>query len=54
MGTGVWLSDRKGATIVEYALLLFLVLVIAASVFRVLGKNTREATDKAAAQFHYH
>ena len=54
MGKGAWLADRKGATIVEYAILLFMVLVTAAAVFRILGKNTREATDKAAAQFHYH
>lgn len=43
--------DRRGTTMVEYAMLLFLVLVIAAAVFRVVGKDTRQAGDMTAAQF---
>lgn len=36
---------------VEYALLLFLVLVIGAVVYRQVGKNVRSAGDMTAAQF---
>ena len=39
---------------VEYSLLLFLVLVIAAGTFMTLGKNVREATDKSVEPFHNH
>ena len=43
--------DHRGATMVEYAILLFLVLVIAAVVFRVLGKDVRKSGDMTSAQF---
>lgn len=43
--------DRRGATIVEYAILLVLVLITAAAVFRVLGKDVRKSGDMATAQF---
>jgi Flp pilus assembly pilin Flp len=35
--------DRRGATIVEYALLLFLVLVSAAAVWHQFGPRGRDA-----------
>lgn len=41
----------KGASMVEYALLLFLVLVVAYVAFQKLGKSTRLATDKADMAF---
>ncbi len=43
--------DRRGATMVEYAILLFLVLVTASVVYKNVGKKTREAGDKTTAQF---
>jgi Flp pilus assembly pilin Flp len=43
--------DRRGATMVEYAILLFLVLVTASAVYKTVGKKTREAGDKTTAQF---
>ena len=45
------LSDTRGATMVEYAILLFLVLVVAATVYRQVGKNVRMAGDKTTAAF---
>jgi len=36
---------------VEYALLLFLILVVAFLAFRTLGKSTRTAADKATMSF---
>lgn len=46
------LRDTRGATMVEYAVLLFLVLVVAAGVYRQVGKNVRMSGDKAAAAFN--
>lgn len=46
------LRDTRGATMVEYAVLLFLVLVVAAAVYRQVGKNVRMSGDKAAAAFN--
>jgi Flp pilus assembly pilin Flp len=43
--------DRRGATMVEYAILLFLILVTASAVYKNVGKKTREAGDKTTAQF---
>ena len=43
--------DKRGATMVEYAILLFLVLVVAAAVYRQVGKNVRKSGDMTAAQF---
>jgi Flp pilus assembly pilin Flp len=37
---------------VEYALLLFMVLVVAAAVYRQVGKNVRMSGDKTAAAFN--
>ncbi len=45
------LRDQRGATMVEYALLLFLVLVIASVVYREVGKKVRQAGDMTAQQF---
>lgn len=41
----------RGATMVEYSLLLFLILVVAFLSFQTLGKSTRLATDKATTAF---
>ena len=43
------LRDTRGATMVEYAILLFLILVVAAAVYRQVGKNVRMSGDKTAA-----
>jgi Flp pilus assembly pilin Flp len=45
------LSDQRGATIVEYGLMLALILVIAFAGYRLLGKQTRQAGDKATIAF---
>lgn len=45
------LADRRGATMVEYALLLFLILVVASATYRTLGKRVRMAGDMTQAQF---
>jgi Flp pilus assembly pilin Flp len=43
--------DQHGATMVEYAILLFLVLVVAAAVYRSVGKKVRQSGDMTAQQF---
>ncbi len=43
--------DQRGATMVEYAILLFLVLVVAAAVYRSVGKKVRQSGDMTAQQF---
>jgi Flp pilus assembly pilin Flp len=43
--------DQRGATMVEYSILLFLVLCVGAAVFTTLGKKVREAGDMSAQQF---
>lgn len=45
------LRGTRGASLVEYALLLFLILVVAFLAFQTLGKSTRLATDKATMTF---
>jgi Flp pilus assembly pilin Flp len=40
-------NDTKGATMVEYALMLFLILVVAAIAIKTLGKSTTTAMDDA-------
>lgn len=45
------LRGTRGASMVEYALLLFLILVMAFLAFQTLGKSTRLATDKATMTF---
>lgn len=45
------LRDTRGATMVEYAVLLFMIIVVAAAVYRQVGKNVRMSGDKATAAF---
>jgi Flp pilus assembly pilin Flp len=45
-------KDKKGATMVEYAILLFLILVIAAVVYKQVGSKVSGAGGSAAAQFN--
>ena len=47
-----WVKDQRGATIVEYSILLFLILVTGAVAFRVVGKGVRKAGDMTIQQFH--
>jgi Flp pilus assembly pilin Flp len=44
--------DQRGATMVEYAILLFLVLVVAGAVFRSVGRKVRQSGDMTAQQFN--
>jgi len=44
-------KDSKGATMVEYALMLFLILVVAAIAIKTLGKTTTKAVDAANTSF---
>ena len=44
-------KDSKGATMVEYALMLFLILVVAAIAIKTLGKTTTKAVDSADQSF---
>lgn len=46
------LADTRGATMVEYAILLALILVIAAGVYTEVGKKTRQSGDMTAQAFH--
>ena len=46
------LKDNKGATMVEYAILLFLVLVVAAVVYKAVGMKVKDAGNQTAAQFN--
>lgn len=45
------LADTRGASMVEYALLLFLVLVVAFVAFQTLGKSVRKGADMATVTF---
>ncbi len=45
------IQDKKGATMVEYAILLFLILVIAAVVYKNVGSSVSGAGQSAANQF---
>ena len=45
------LRDRRGVGVAEYALLLFLVVALAAVVFRYMGKNVKHAGNKTEEQF---
>jgi len=45
------IQDKRGATMVEYAILLFLILVIAAAVYKSVGSSVSGAGQSAAAQF---
>jgi Flp pilus assembly pilin Flp len=44
-------KDTKGATMVEYAILLALILVIAAAMFKALGTQVNTAAQKAGTSF---
>ena len=46
------LADKRGATMVEYAILLFLILVLAAGIYKEVGKKVRESGDKTAGSFN--
>ncbi len=45
------LKGTHGASMVEYALLLFLIVVVAYVAFQKLGKSTRLGADKADVAF---
>ncbi len=45
------LRDSRGATMVEYALMLFLILVVAAVAVQTLGKTARTGVDEATGEF---
>ncbi|CAN5399533.1 hypothetical protein BH09MYX1_BH09MYX1_55050 [soil metagenome] len=45
------LADSRGATMVEYAVLLALILVIASAVYKTVGKKVRMAGDQTAGSF---
>ena len=45
------IKDKRGATMVEYAILLFLILVIAAAIFKTLGSSVNGAGSSAVGQF---
>jgi Flp pilus assembly pilin Flp len=45
------IQDKRGATMVEYAILLFLILVIAAVVYKSVGQSVSGAGQSAASQF---
>lgn len=46
------IKDNKGATMVEYAILLFLILVVAAVVYKAVGTKVKDAGTKTEAQFN--
>src|SRR5947209_13145867 len=45
------LRDRRGLGVAEYALMLFLVIVIAAVAYRFIGKSVKHAGNKTEEQF---
>jgi Flp pilus assembly pilin Flp len=44
-------QDTKGATMVEYALMLFLILVVAAAAVKTLGSKVNTAVGSASTAF---
>lgn len=44
------LNARRGASMVEYALLVVAIMVLAAGLFRALGKQVRANADKSWAE----
>ena len=42
------IKDKKGATMVEYAILLFLILVVAAVVYKAVGTKVKDAGTKTS------
>ena len=47
-------KDSKGATMVEYALMLFLILVVAAAAIKTLGTTVNTAIGSASTGFTTH
>jgi Flp pilus assembly pilin Flp len=47
------IKDKKGATMVEYAIMLFLILVIAAAIYKSLGSSVSGAGSSAINQFNH-
>ncbi len=45
------LKDNKGATMVEYAILLFLILVLAAAIYKQVGTKVKDSGDKTQQAF---
>ena len=45
------IKNNKGATMVEYAILLALILVIAAAMFKTLGSSVNTAAKDANSKF---
>lgn len=45
-------KDKRGATMVEYAILLFLILVVAAVVYKSVGNKVKDAGTSAANAFN--
>jgi Flp pilus assembly pilin Flp len=45
------MADTRGASLVEYALMLFLVLCVAAATITLLGKKTRLVIDSSTEAF---
>ena len=46
------IKDTKGATMVEYAILLFLILVVAAVVYKTIGTKVKDAGEMRQHQFN--
>jgi Flp pilus assembly pilin Flp len=46
------LKDNKGATMVEYAILLFLILVLAAAIYKQVGTKVKDSGDKTQQAFN--
>ncbi|CAN5341983.1 hypothetical protein BH09MYX1_BH09MYX1_06000 [soil metagenome] len=44
-------KNNKGATMVEYAILLALILVIAAAVYKTVGTKVKQAGTDTSGQF---
>jgi Flp pilus assembly pilin Flp len=51
LGRRRWVVDSRGASMVEYALMLFLILCVAALAVTLLGKKVRLVTDSATMSF---
>ena len=47
-------NDSKGATMVEYALMLFLILVVAAAAVKTLGSTVNTAVGSGNSSFSTH
>jgi|SwirhirootsSR2_FD_contig_91_848639_length_479_multi_3_in_0_out_0_2 Flp pilus assembly pilin Flp len=45
------LKDNKGATMVEYAILLFLILVLAAAIYKQVGQKVQASGQSTQAAF---